>query len=149
MMSRKLFVVVVTVCAMALVTVTTFAQLNGSPVRADIPFNFTIRGTTLPAGEYEISRITDTGGLEIANVKDRHEHVMIETEPAVRANYKRGELDFHRYGDTYFLYRIWTPGLETGRQLPISHQEKEMRREANAAAVASTAEPQTVVVAIY
>jgi len=147
-MSRKVFIVVVIICAMVPMTATTFAQLTGSPVRADIPFDFTIRGTTLPAGEYEISRVTnDGGGLEIANLKDRHEHVMIETEPVVRANYTRGELDFHRYGDTYFLYRIWTPGLETGRELPISHQEKDMRREANVAA--NTAEAQTVTVAIY
>ena len=146
-MSRKFFVVAVTVCAMVLITAPTFAPLEGSPVRANIPFDFTIRGTTLPAGEYEISRITQDGGLEVANLKNRHEHVMLETQPVTRANYSKGELEFHRYGDTYFLYEIWTPGLETGRQLPISHQEKALRREMNVAA--NTAQAQTVAVAIY
>jgi hypothetical protein len=126
---------------------TAFAQFPGEPIRASIPFDFTIRGTTLPAGEYEISRIGDEpGALEIANIYHRGEHTVFETEPVQGPISSKGELVFHRYGDSYFLYEVWTPGIETGRELAPSHSERQLRREATVAGRAGQAE--TVAIAI-
>ena len=115
-----------------LASATAFAQLPNEPIRAKIPFDFSVRGKTLPAGEYEIKRVTDEmATLEIANVNHRHEHVMFETDPVETNQIKRhGEIVFHRYGDSYFLYEIWTAGLGTGHELPTSHQERTLEREA-------------------
>jgi hypothetical protein len=103
---------------------------QGIPIRVNIPFDFLVRGKTLPAGEYEISRLSDEPQvLEISNIRNRHDHAAIETDPVQGTVPNHGKVVFHRYGDSYFLHEIWTTGLETGRELPASHQEKMLRRE--------------------
>ena len=147
-MYRKLICVAVSCCLLGLLTATAFAQLSGSTMRAHVPFSFTVQGRVLPAGEYEISRLDEEGsGLQIMNVDHRHQHALIETEPVRGAKHNRGELIFHRYGETYFLSEVWGSGLETGRELPTSSQEKMLRREA--ATASNSVQPQTVAVAIY
>ena len=126
-----------------------FAQLPGAPLRANIPFDFMVRGKTLPAGEYEFRRINDQAdGLEVLNIHQNHEHTLFNTEPVDKGNIARhGEIVFHRYGDTYFLYEVWTAGLETGRELPISKQERYLRSETASNAVRP--QPETVAIAVY
>ena len=147
-MKRGVFSLGVSVCVLVLMTATAFAQLPGIPIRVNIPFDFLVRGKTLPAGEYEISRLSDEPQvLEISNIHNRHDHAAIETDPVQGRVPNHGMVVFHRYGDSYFLNEIWTTGLETGRELPASHQEKMLRRET--LAKGESVEPQTVVLAIY
>ncbi|HJX90363.1 MAG TPA: hypothetical protein VJ372_07700 [Pyrinomonadaceae bacterium] len=147
-MKRGAFCLGVSVCVLVLMTATAFAQLPGIPIRVNIPFDFLVRGKTLPAGEYEISRLSDEPQvLEISNIRNRHDHAAIETDPVQGTVPNHGKVVFHRYGDSYFLHEIWTTGLETGRELPASHQEKMLRRET--LAKGESVEPQTVVLAIY
>ena len=124
-------------------------QLTGGPIRINIPFDFNIRGKTLPAGEYEVKRINDDAeSLEIANVKHSHDHAIFETEQVeARKLPRHAELVFHRYGDQYFLSEIWTPGTETGRELFMSRQERAVKQEMAANSNGQTG-PQTVAVAI-
>ena len=147
-MKRKVFGIAFGAVVLALMSMTAFAQLPGAPIRASIPFDFTVRGRTLPAGQYEISRIGDEpDGLEIANIDHRREHAMIETEPVEKSNVPtKGEIVFHRYGDTYFLYEVWTPGIETGREIEPSRQERALEREM--AMGTKQAQPETVSIAI-
>jgi hypothetical protein len=149
MMKRKVFGIALGGCVIAIAAVATaFAQMPGEPIRATIPFDFTVQGRTLPAGTYEIRRISgEAGDLEIANLTDHHDHVFFETESkqTLRAP-KRGELVFHRYGDTYFLSQVWTPGLETGRELTTSRQERTLKREMASNGLQS--EPDTVAVTL-
>src|ERR1043165_2390585 len=57
---KKLFSVIAMGCLLSLLLVGSVqAQLPGSEIRASIPFDFTVRGVTLPAGEYTITRIGD------------------------------------------------------------------------------------------
>src|SRR4030095_8157477 len=130
MMKRRVLSVALTGFALALMTVTAFAQLPGAPIRANIPFDFMVRGRTLPAGEYEILRISDEpAALEIANIDHRSEHALFESQPVEGEIPNRGKVVFHKYGDIYFLYEIWTPGLETGREIAPSHRERALERE--------------------
>ena len=149
-MKKRVLIVALSGCLLTLLLAAgAYAQLPGAPLRANIPFDFTVRGKTLPAGEYEFRRITDEpGGLEVLNIHRSHEHTMFETEPVDKGNIARhGEIVFHRYGDTYFLYEVWTAGLETGRELPASKQERYLRSET--ASNTGPSEPQTVAIAVY
>lgn len=147
-MKRRVFSITASVCVFALTAAIAFAQLPGEPIRANIPFDFLVTGRTLPAGEYEISRLGDEPvQLLISNTRNRHEHATIETQSEEGKVPGHGKLVFHRYGDSYFLHEIWTAGIETGRELPMSHQEKALRRET--LAKGESTEPQTVAVAIY
>jgi len=147
-MKKKVLIAAVTCCFLALVAVATaYAQMPGTAIRATIPFAFSVRGKTLPAGEYEIKRITDSpDGLVIRNVNDKHDSVIFETESVEpRKIPNTGEIVFHRYGDDYFLSEVLTAGEETGRELAPSRAERQLRRE-----MASTKnEPETVTVAVY
>jgi hypothetical protein len=148
MMKKKVLFAAVTCCFLALVAVATaYAQFPGTAIRATIPFAFSVEGKTLPAGEYEIKRITDSPeGLVIRNVNDKHDHVMFVTESVEpRKIPERGEIVFHRYGDSYFLSEVLTAGEETGRELAPSRAERQLRREM----ASNKTEPETVALAAY
>lgn len=131
-MKKQMFGALAAGCLLALIIVVPArAQMPGAPIRVSIPFDFIIRGRTLPAGPYEVMRLSDSPEvLEIRNVKDRREHSAFETD-AFQANQipKRNELVFNRYGDSYFLSEVVTAGEEVGRSMPASHAERQLRRE--------------------
>jgi hypothetical protein len=145
-MRKQFFSILFAVCLLAVfVAAPAQAQFPGIPIRATIPFDFTVRGKILPAGRYEFSRINDGPGGLIAFNRDNHRHVMFETEPVQRSRTaNRGELVFHRYGDTYFLYEIWNSGENEGRELARSRAERRLEREM----AQNNAQPQLVAVAI-
>lgn len=66
----------------AIAAVTAYAQMPGTTLRTRIPFDFSIRGKTLPAGDYEIRRVNDEPDvLVISNLNERHERATFNTEP--------------------------------------------------------------------
>jgi hypothetical protein len=148
MMKKKVFSVMAAGCFFGLLAATAHAQLPGTELRATIPFDFSIRGKTLPAGDYEIKRITDTPEVLIISSRVNDEHEIFDTELVeARKTPDRGELIFHRYGDSYFLSEVFAGGEQTGRELPVSRQEKTLRREI--ASNVNKAKPETVAVAVY
>lgn len=149
-MKKKVFSVMATCCFLAMVAAATVhAQLPGTAVRATIPFDFSVRGKTFPAGEYEIKRFSDApDGLIIFSINDNHERAMFETEPVVaRRISSRSEIVFHRYGDSYFLSEVFAGGGQTGRELLVSREERNLRREM--ANNGNRAQPETVTLAAY
>ena len=144
---KKLFSVIAMGCLLSLLLVGSVqAQLPGSEIRASIPFDFTVRGVTLPAGEYTITRIGDEpASLLMRNINNKHEHVVFDTDPKdVRRLPRRNVLVFNRYGDSYFLEEVVTAGEETGRELEPSHAERTLRREM----AKNQLQPETVMVAL-
>jgi hypothetical protein len=121
-------------------------QMPGTTIRASIPFDFIVRGRTLPAGRYEIKRINDEpSGLLIQNADHKRDEAMFETEPIYVARAARKDvLVFHRYGDSYFLSEVVTASEQTGRELAPSREERQLRREM----ASNQAAPETVTVAI-
>lgn len=145
---KKLFsVMVIGVLLTLSIAATAQAQLPGTAIRASIPFDFIVRGRTLPAGNYEITRINDEPiGLLIRNVDHKRDKAMFETEPVyVNRASRKDVLVFHRYGDEYFLSEVFTTGEDTGRELMPSHAERKLEREM----ARNNVEPQTVTVALY
>jgi len=124
------------------------AQQLGTLERAVIPFDFIVRGKTLPAGTYSIRRINDdTSEALVIQSQNLRNRVAFETEPFVsRLAPRRSELVFDRYGDTYFLHEIRTGGETEGRELATSRAERDLKRET---AKNNVAEPETVAVALY
>jgi hypothetical protein len=126
---------------------TAHAQLPGVPVRATIPFDFIVRGKVLPAGSYEIERVTeDPSGLLLRNVNNKREHIVFETEPVEgRRISNHNVLVFNHYGDEYFLSEVVTAGEQTGRELAPTRQERTLRREM----AKNQTQAETVTVALY
>ena len=143
---KRVFSVVVAGCLLSVLWLgSAGAQEPGTKIRASIPFDFTVKGKTLPAGEYEVSRVMDEPiTLLLRNVHDKHDEVVVETEPVIgRMTPKRDELIFNRYGESYFLSEVFTAGEQTGEELYPTHRERELRSEM----ARNQAGPETVTVA--
>jgi len=129
-----------------LVAGTMRAQEPGTVIRASIPFDFIVRGRTLPAGKYEITRISDEPvGLLIRSLDDKRDKAVFETEPVyMRKLARNDELVFHRYGESYFLSEILTASEDRGEELAPSHAERKLQHEVARNQMA----PETVTVAL-
>jgi len=146
-MKKKVFSVICTCCSLALIAAATVhAQLPGTALRANIPFDFSVKGKTFPAGEYEIKRFSSApDGLVISGVNNR-ERAMFETDLVeARKTPSRGEIVFHRYGDSYFLSEVFAGGDKAGRELQPSRQERMLKREV----ASNNTQSETVAVAVY
>ncbi len=143
---KMLVSVVVAGCLLSLLLIgSAGAQEPGTRIRAQIPFDFTVKGKTLPAGVYDITRVMDEPiTLLVRNIHDKRDEVVVETAPKLeRSMSNRDELIFNRYGDTYFLSDVFTAGDSTGEELRTSHQERELKREM----ARNQAGPETVTIA--
>lgn len=134
-----------------LATATAYAQMPGA--RANIPFDFSVRGKTLPAGTYEIKRaMNGPDALLISNVNDNHDRIIFVTNQVdAKAIPIKSELVFNRYGDNYFLSEVFDAGEQSGREAIPSRQEGAVKREFanNLASNNATAGTETVAVVTY
>jgi hypothetical protein len=114
-----------------LLVLLTFSAALGQSDRQTIihiPFNFSVGEKAFPAGKYVIGRVwKDKDSVWVIQRKDNVGKAMLLTRP-VRANETQQEtrLVFHRYGDLYFLSRIWTAGDTTGREIQMSDRERSL-----------------------
>jgi hypothetical protein len=99
------------------------AQTN-SNLRADVPFNFTVGKTAIPAGNCGVVMSS-----QVARIACADEQAGIVGQEA-RRDSGTPKLVFHKYGDQYFLAEVWTESK--GLILSESPAEKEMRASAAA-----------------
>lgn len=106
------------------------AHAQSSSVVADVPFEFTVGGKSLTAGEYSIKAFTTRGDALLVRNQDSND-VVIRLANLIEARIapKQGKLVFHRYGQRYFLSEVWTPGERTGRQLRKCAEERAMENQ--------------------
>ena len=130
---------------MGSLSMTALAVLLASPVsaqapmqRASVPFEFIVDGHTLPAGDYMVTKINNSGILVFRNESIG---VAIPSTPGGQLAASDVEsLTFHRYGSDYFLAYVWDGYTNRGFSVPMSRAEKE---RANAA---SLSKPEVVMV---
>ena len=92
-------------------------------VTATVPFNFTVNGRTLPAGNYTIGN--DANSPRILTIADRKDGVAVMAIAIPDSGYAAdNKLVFHRYGSQYFLSEIRTANESMTCHLPTSKQEK-------------------------
>lgn len=108
------------------------AQSLSNKMRINIPFEFSVGDSRLPAGEYSIGRALPSSGdtvLLISNVK-HPDSVFPLTNSAQSFLPKDADtLMFHRYGDQYFLFQVWPKGATYGRVMVKSRSEREAQRK--------------------
>ena len=105
------------------------AQSERSKV-TNIPFNFVVGQKTLPAGEYTVEpNRRDSQNVWLVQSRDGHVSALFTTM-SVRTSeaQDKAKLVFHKYGDQYFLSQIWTPGANSGRELPMPRLERELAK---------------------
>jgi hypothetical protein len=110
-----------------LVGMSAFAQTVN--LKADVPFNFIIRGATLPAGEYTIKGMGDGSAIAVRGASPKANTIVLSQRCTSRDAAKQSKLVFHRYGDRYFLSQVWIAGNDSGRELLKSPREMEVARD--------------------
>jgi hypothetical protein len=126
---KRLLFLVMTLSLFAIVGGTARAQVV-DPVEADIPFDFIVRQTTLPAGHYTIKRMGSNPEVMEILGPDYRQPVLFLVESAQVSNpVKRGELIFDRVGDQYFLSEVFEAGNNIGVEVPVSRAERRLKKE--------------------
>jgi len=115
--------------ALALV-VTTVASAQSTKVKVTVPFSFIVNRANLPAGEYLVQSVDVEGKvLAIRNVVTNTTNLVMFNSCTSLASPTQTKLIFHRYGERYFLSRIWVAGNTSGHELSPSPREKEVARD--------------------
>jgi len=99
------------------------ASAQAEHVSIDIPFDFMVENTKLPAGTYEISRVR-TWDYRIAT--PRGDQTALFTTQTVKNPTRAATftLYFNVYGDTYYLAKFFHQGEYSGYQLAPTEAEK-------------------------
>jgi hypothetical protein len=113
-----------------------FSAVLGSPLmlaepnpngKADIPFAFHVRDTTLPAGTYTVEQISSAGMVQIRN-NDTGESILTLAPPNRSGKGESSKLVFHKYGERYFLSELWLAGVDTIDCVPKGKLERELSK---------------------
>ena len=122
-MKRQYFTYVAAI-VVVLSTVAAFGQSVN--VRADVPFNFVVKGITLPAGQYSILSMSDSNRVLSVRMGNKPMAVLGTNSIESQTASDKTKLIFHRYGSEYFLAEVWLAGNSRGSELPKTHREKEL-----------------------
>jgi hypothetical protein len=102
-----------------------------------VPFDFHVGSVDMPAGEYVIHQsgpVVTVHSAEAPRVSAMY-LTLPSRAPAARAD---GALVFNRYGNDYFLSKVWIPNSKEGRALRAGSREKELISHAATVQTAST-----------
>ena len=104
-------------------------QSLSTGVRVNIPFDFTVSDKTFEAGEYSFNPVQDNDTVfRISEVNGRFNSVCLTHSVQRSIPNTKTALEFHRYGNQYFLKQIWAAGATSGRQVFKSRNERELER---------------------
>jgi hypothetical protein len=106
------------------------AQNSTLHLVADVPFDFQSGSEMMPAGRYDIQQLSNHV-LIVRGTNQPRSQMLIAVSAETLKPSEHGKLRFHRYGNRYFLYQIWSPGNLSGLELPKSHAEQETLRAEN------------------
>lgn len=134
---------------LALTAASAQAQSRGT-IEVQIPFDFIVGDTHLPAGTYSVKQLSrnDAKALLVRSSQDAKDSAVVITN-AVQANTEQTEarLVFHKYGERYFLSQVWASEGRTGRELYESKAERQLAKEQKVAK--KETKPETLEVAAH
>lgn len=96
------------------------AQSDGQRLTANIPFEFTVGSTSLPAGQYEFTR---TGG-NIFLVRDADRHSLFTVSSAsidTNGLSEKSTLKFATIDGRHVLVQIWNESAAIGNEFSYGH----------------------------
>ncbi len=90
-------------------------------LRVDVPFDFHVRGTTLPAGTYSVTPLSSRiPGVYV--IRGLHGENPIAVPVGFASEKAGASLSFRRYGDSYFLSALTTASGKYS--VPVSKDER-------------------------
>ena len=106
------------------------AQIIGE-LQANIPFQFHVGNTKFPAGEYRIHVLDDSDltTMEISSMDDSASALFQVREADTNSEPTKTELLFNKYGNRYFLAKMFDEGNPSGAQVSESGYEKRISQQ--------------------
>jgi len=108
-----------------LVTAASAPAQSGYKLRVHVPFDFAVGNRTCSAGWYSVGTSSSLELIKVQSADGKNTALVTSTVP-IRPNglVERAQLEFKRYGDRYFLHKIWLGSA--GRVLPKGRLEREL-----------------------
>ena len=130
-MRKTNFVVLALTVLVALTAISVYAQTF--IVRANIPFDFYIGSSVMPAGEYTFDTLMGDGIGRIWST-DRHRSMAVLFQAAMLpngSNKTSASLTFHRYDKTYFLSEVRDGYASADCLIPTTTKELAVQKMAS------------------
>jgi hypothetical protein len=126
-----------------------YARSDGS-MRVDVPFSFVVGSKTLPPGQYAVSQTRSDSVIQLRS-EDGRDTVFTPITIPIRSRMEqhRAELQFHRYGDAYFLSQVWISTDGEGCELLETRLERELIRFRSERLTRAGVEPEIVAIAAH
>jgi hypothetical protein len=102
-MNRILTIFLLTMASVA----TTCANAQQPTLKANIPFDFTVGNTRMPAGEYTITSPIQ----EVLDLRTAGRSASVVSSESYAESKSGSELVFDKYGDQYFLHEVFCPNV--------------------------------------
>jgi len=94
-----------------------------------VPFTFQVETQKMPAGTYQIERVSNS--MLLLRGPDQSTHFMFAHAEQTPNAPAKSSVVFHRYGDTYFIGQVWTAGHTDGLECYKSRAEKDILLTSN------------------
>ena len=107
------------------------AQIIGD-LEVNIPFRFHAGNAKLPAGEYRIHVLDDSDltVMEITSADGSTSALFQVQNIDANSTPAKSELIFNKYGNRYFLEKLFDEGNPSGSEVPKSRYEKRLNQQA-------------------
>jgi len=119
-MKKQITAIVAALSLIVVLTAIGFAS-SGATLTADIPFDFTVRGKTMPAGKYIVSPGKTQYTMVVRNIKGDAVTTLVQDDSG-KTSWK-AKLTFRRYGDLYFLASV-DDGQGNMQRVPVTNAER-------------------------
>jgi hypothetical protein len=93
-----------------IITATVSGSGQETNIKVEIPFNFIVGATTLPAGEYTVSKVPSQDGLLIRSIDGSRSIVAFTTLTQGTIDREEARLVFNQYGEEYFISQALSQG---------------------------------------
>jgi hypothetical protein len=117
------------VFALAIYPSKAHAQIVGD-LEVNVPFQFHAGNTKLPPGRYSIHLLDDTDltVMEISSADGSTSALFEVQQLEANSTPTKSELIFNKYGNRYFLAKLFDEGNPSGSEVIKSHYEKQIRQ---------------------
>jgi hypothetical protein len=146
-LKKKILSIVAALTIIIPMTIIGFAGLSGR-VTANIPFDFTVGNKEFKAGKYSVGRLSasyNTNTLIIRS-EDGHAVANFNVNNATDKSGSQARLIFRRYGNQYFLAKVFDGQSGQGAEFLKSKAEREAAKKRDVI-TQNVVEPETVSVA--
>lgn len=108
-------------------TATAASAVYSFRIKADIPFDFQVGKKKFPKGDYIIESVGSTGTVLIRREKGG-KAINVLTIKDKQTDKHKSKLMFRRYGDQYFLARIWDGSSDSVLKIEKTSAEKKVAK---------------------